>query len=131
MHVDARDYSHNDIGNLIRVYAKIEPALLKCIAKSRRTNHYCEPCGEQMLERLANGGHLASEKKTALCVYGNEHKNLSAAKRDKYDDARYSALNLHSWIYRGSVECRLHHGTCGQAKGPRVGSAMGIDPGLR
>jgi len=49
---------------------------------------------------------------------------LRSVKRNKYgrvhedggrppmtdDAARYSALNLHSWFYRGSVEFRHHHG---------------------
>ncbi len=29
----------------------------------------------------------------------------------KYNDSRYNALNIHSWLYRGSIECRMHHGT--------------------
>lgn len=32
-------------------------------------------------------------------------------KRDKYNNARYKACNLHSWLYRGTVELRLPSGT--------------------
>ncbi len=42
-------------------------------------------------------------------MYGAETKR--PPRRNKFDGARYHALNLHSWFYRGTIECRLHTGT--------------------
>lgn len=38
-------------------------------------------------------------------------RNFKDQKRDKHGANRYNALNLVSWFYRGSVECRLFPGT--------------------
>ena len=35
---------------------------------------------------------------------------------DKYNDARYSGLNMHSRYYHGSLEFRLHSGTLNSRK---------------
>lgn len=36
---------------------------------------------------------------------------LASVKQNKYASARYNACNLHSWVYRGTVELRLPSGT--------------------
>ena len=35
---------------------------------------------------------------------------------DKYNDARYCGLNIHSRYYHGSIEFRLHSGTLNKTK---------------
>lgn len=36
---------------------------------------------------------------------------LMERKRRKYDGTRYNALNVHSYFFRGTIECRMHPGT--------------------
>ena len=111
VHVDARDFDFYAVQRLIEVYARIEDALFSIVAPSRRDNHYCERCGERYLRNSALGGDPAD--KFAKAIYGQSADDsvVQIAKRTKYHDARYAALNLHSWNFRGTVECRLHQGT--------------------
>jgi hypothetical protein len=111
VHVDARDFTWIEIGNLIRVYAKIESALFSVVSRSRRDNRFCKQCGMMFLDRLDGATHGSDDAKAARTIYDSGPSKIASAKRDKYDNARYTALNLHSWVYRGTVECRLHQGT--------------------
>lgn len=123
VHVDARDFNFWDVRRLILVYAKIESALYDCVPQSRRTSQYCEPCAEKYLGALGNTPKLL-KKGVVECLYPNlkystgrdrksDYKN---ARGDKYQRARYNALNIHSWLYRGTVECRMAAGTCNADK---------------
>lgn len=121
VHIDARDLNFFDIARLIRLYARIEPALFKCVAKSRRTaprdgsTWYCAKCGDDYLASL-NANSSDVEEGIARGVYKESKASIERRKRSKYDSARYAALNLHSWLHRGTVECRLHHGTINASK---------------
>ena len=42
-------------------------------------------------------------------IYGTATPN--GQEKQKYNGARYAAMNLHSWQYRGTVECRMFAGT--------------------
>lgn len=131
VHVDARDYTYMDLLRLVKVYARIELALFMSVPRSRRSNYYCQPCGSMYLNR-GIGAFLAPKAKRKAAwearklavhaTYGadvstvatqNAHKARAA---QKYDGARYAALNLHSWFYRGTVELRLAAGTTNAEK---------------
>lgn len=52
-----------------------------------------------------------------LWYENNEYLKASGArKRYKYDNTRYSGINLHSVFYRGSLEVRMHNGTLSPEK---------------
>lgn len=115
VHIDARDYSYYDVRKLIKLYARIEPALFAMVPPSRQNNHYCAPCGTQYLHAIEHA-HATKDTKKGLWkgLYGSEldrDDTKAVRARNKYDCARYHALNLHSWVYRGTIECRLHAGT--------------------
>lgn len=115
VHVDARDYNFAAMQRLIEVYALIEDALFSIVPKSRRHNDYCTRCGQKFLECSQNG--TDPEDKVVKATYGKDaHKSVMAEQKylkypSGYGRTRYSALNLHSWNFRGTLECRLHHGT--------------------
>ncbi len=132
VHIDARDYTYYDMRRLLLLYAKIEPALYRIVAPSRRTNHYCVPCGPMYKEAIMKSASPKETKKNLYrAVYATTpspelHKGKDdkegnragrhGATRRKYHSCgtnvgRYAALNIHSWFYRGTVECRMHHGT--------------------
>lgn len=119
VHIDARDFSHWDLRKLVKLYARVEDALFSLVSPSRQDNHYCEKCGPDMAEKLAN---KSPRDRLAVyrSVYGRNGKirkgEIEGKKHDKYNSVRYAALNLHSWFYRGTVECRLHHGTADPKK---------------
>jgi len=115
VHIDARDYDFVALHRLIEVYALIENALFSVVSLSRRDNEYCTRCGQIFLESSRDG--TDPEDKTAKAVYGRyaNRDDFQKAKSLKcpvgYGRIRYSALNLHSWNFRGILECRLHQGT--------------------
>jgi hypothetical protein len=108
VHVDARDFTYWDIRRLILLYAKVEDALFAIVPPSRRTSSYCERCSARYLTRLADPKDTRS--KIVQNIYKGDPDTRNHRK-SKYDHARYAALNLHSWFYRGTVECRLAAGT--------------------
>jgi hypothetical protein len=119
VHLDARDFTYWEVRKLILLYAKIENALFAMVPSSRRSSSYCERCAEQYVGALRKGKIADTRKSIARGVYlgsldergRKEDRGTKYLKKNKYADARYRALNLHSWFYRGTVECRLHTGT--------------------
>lgn len=103
IHVDARDLTYEDIKALIALYKSIERGLFLTQPKERRKSEYCLPCGDI----------YSKESDLDYAVYSKEHskERIEEMKKNKYATARYFALNLHSWFYRGTVESRLHTGT--------------------
>lgn len=122
VHIDASDFRFYDMRRLVMLYAKLEPALFAMMPSKRRTSTFCEPCGDIYVNGL-NGEHKSKEAKAMLIsnVYrGTGSDYTGSAFKDirdtKWGSARYRALNIHSWIYRGTVECRLHGGTVSARK---------------
>ncbi len=118
VHIDARDFSYYDIRRLVRVYARIEYALFDMVPGRRRTGTYSKPCGRIYLDAIEGAaglvprGHKMLKKSVFETLYpGNSERSYCSARRRKYESARYYALNLHSWLLRGTVECRLFNGT--------------------
>ncbi len=112
VHLDARDFNFHDISRLIKVYAAIEPALFNMVPASRRASRFALRCAdhyEQALSRDALKEHKAIKEKVVVGTYGEA--NSTTRRKRKYDTARYNALNLHSWFYRGTIEYRLFNGT--------------------
>jgi hypothetical protein len=95
---------------LVFLYAKVENALFGMTSPGRRDIHYCAPCGEKLKSRLlASKSPSASKKALLTNLYGRT--NTRRIRDRKYVDARYAALNVHSWLFRGTLENRIHHGT--------------------
>ena len=111
VHVNAKDFNYYDLRKLAYLYAKVEDALFSVVAPSRKQSRFCYPCGDKYVHDLDR--HTVpkdNENKIQENVYGRK-VNVSQIKRNKYEQARYNALNIHSWFYRGSIECRMHQGT--------------------
>lgn len=115
VHLDARDFNFYDIRRLVKIYSAIEPTLFEMVPASRRLSHYCVRCGDMYTAAIQSGKLPHSKLKEAVVygVYGDRESTVH--RKHKYPDdlrrARYNALNLHSWFYRGTVECRLLEGT--------------------
>ncbi len=111
LHIDARDYNFYDIAKLIKVYAVIEPIFFGMVPVKRTKSKYCLPCGDVYKKALESNG--SNYLGTKLQVIQNTYKdyNSNESRKTKYNNARYNALNLHSWFYRGTIEFRLMPGT--------------------
>ena len=121
-HIGAQDFAWEDIHRLTVVYRAVEDALFGILPENRRSNRYCVPCKSSL--RYIQFRNFPRRIRRALY----EDRGASAADYDaqrvskkpykamdgrigKYERVRYSALNLHSFFYRGTIEFRHHHGT--------------------
>lgn len=130
-HVDARDFGWLDLFKLCKLYAKVEAALFQIVSPSRRGNRYCIATASiynfadfktfkaDILESLYNWRPTAKKRVCGLDYGGaKSHKhahgscNVFSERKEKYNHARYRALNIHSFFYRGTVEFRHHQGSC-------------------
>jgi hypothetical protein len=113
VHVDASDMGWWSVGKLIRLYAKLEPALFGIVEARRAKSTYCIPCGTKFMAGIENPASVKDVKeKVLLDQYGRSSgKAVLKQQGNKYHSARYNALNLHSWFLRGTVEFRHHHGS--------------------
>ena len=119
VHVDARDCSYYDIRRLVQVYAAIEDTLFAMVPPARRTARFCLPCAQRYLATIGDGRlpYKAAKEKVIQGIYGRGTLESEAGseaqklRKKKYLPARYAAVNLHSWMYRGTIECRMFGGT--------------------
>jgi hypothetical protein len=119
VHVDARDFNYYDLRRLARAYAAIEPALFKMVPNSRRNSRFAKRCGMEYLDAMRWGKFPYSQVKADILkstyrlkkIDRQSGASLKKLKKSKYQDARYAALNIHSWFFRGTIECRLFNGT--------------------
>jgi Putative amidoligase enzyme len=149
-HIAAPDYSYFDLFKLCRLYASIENGLFELVAPSRRHNHrYTLKCasaytfthystfkadiiralyGSDATEKIRD---YASKLKPRTSYHRG--KQRLSGKTQKYGDARYNALNLHSFFYRGTIEFRHHQGTTNSVKATNWGMVCAaiVDAGTR
>jgi putative amidoligase enzyme len=137
LHIDARDYTHTDLRRLLILYSKIEPALIytQDAARVLKEKSHCFPCGKKyavpelidvkrMEPRYYQLGDDARNYSKALrhtlteVVYDKkvERPPLYSRGNNRSIKARYDALNVHSWYFRRTIECRLHAGTISARK---------------
>lgn len=119
VHLDARDFNYCDLHRLIRIYTAIEPALFAMVPGYRSNSIYSIPCADK-LENVVNSyrdknktlSHIQLKAGIVSAVYGKNNTSARTIKRGTgYGTGRYYALNLHSWFFRGTIECRLFDGT--------------------
>ncbi len=117
IHVDARDFTFYDMRKLAYLYEKTEDGFFSIIAPSRKTSRFCKPCGKSYVKDLDNNVIPKDNEKTLIKnVYGHEDKIANLRAGGKYQEARYAAMNFHSWIFRGTIENRMHQGTVSAKK---------------
>lgn len=127
VHVDCRDYGYQELQRFIRLYHIFEPALFAAVDYRRKTSAFCYPCGTMYNNKFVVGVKPETKilKKAIIeSVYGDTSltnraptvPNFHAFSNDHYgrvhgerNIARYSAINLHSYFLRGTVEFRMHH----------------------
>jgi hypothetical protein len=119
VHVDGRDVDYYEIRRLIRVYAAVEMALFAMVSPNRikgyvdengKLHQYCQPCGAKYVAAI-EGGTLPYEKVKADVITSiYDVPSTQDVKKTKWHPARYNALNLHSWFYRGTIEFRMFDG---------------------
>lgn len=116
VHVDCRDFNYYDMRRLVQIYYVLENGLFALCQRRRHNGQYSKLCGESYYKAIKTAKQPKEFKKKFLqSVYGGEGNgrefSRSVLQQSKYNGARYNAMNLHSWMYRGTVENRMFHGT--------------------
>lgn len=113
VHVDARDIDWFSMRKLVLLYESVEPGLFAIVAQSRQSNRYCRRVGDVYTSQLVTCHTRATSKAKLLENIYNEKpgRAIVGKKQNKYESARYYALNLHSKLHQESVEFRHSHST--------------------
>ena len=97
VHHDARDFTLNGLKNVAKLWLKLEGAMGKLVAPSRRAgNMYLKP---------------NSTNKAAKVEAINKANSVSDLLHGFQSSDRYYAFNLMSYLRHGTAEVRLHGGT--------------------
>ena len=120
-----------DLRRICLVYVACEPALFRLChprrqAPSPNGQNYCRPWGQILADTVlswdkpkdARKGLFGQiykdvlEKNWSGRVVQRTLKEVSPhVRRSKYGEHRYKALNLHSYVFRGTLEFRHFHGS--------------------
>lgn len=112
VHVDARDLRHHDMRRVLMLYLSVQDALYAMQPPSRRAaGSMCAPLNPATWDpRAWPASPSGSRDKMLASMYG-EKKQARYSRREKYASIRYHGINVHSWLYRGTLEFRMHSGT--------------------
>lgn len=121
VHLDASDIKENPkkLAQLLRAYYSVEDILYSVNPPSRWNNDYCIPISKRY---VFNDFRANMKLDDFECMWYGVKENFSlritkdknyikSLKKNHYTNTKYSALNLHSTNYRGTVEFRHHAGT--------------------
>ena len=130
VHVDCRDYGYQEVQRFVKVYSVLESALFAAMHRSRLDSEFCFPCGSYFTNTFIKGikPDTPSLKKALIpTIYGvgaltrgtslgGSRPQFHVYRQDHYgrvdrerNTLRYSAVNLHSYFLRGTIEFRMHH----------------------
>lgn len=104
VHIDATDLDWKDLVSIAIVTQKLENYIYAMLPKSRRKVNWSKPINisKDFLKSVESHEDFISEWYNSL---GSSPSN------DKYNEARYTGLNLHARYYLGTIEFRYHSGT--------------------
>jgi len=111
VHASGEDFTWYDLRRMAFVWSKVEPVLQRMVPADRsRPQGYSRPCGGLLVNGL---NELTAPQLSKAQLIQNIFDNRMQAKfkTNKYHDHRYGALNLASWVFRRTFECRLAPGT--------------------
>jgi len=111
IHFNSLDYSAKEVAYIGIVYKRLEGLIKQIMPPSRQDSRWCKDFGDVISYKSLRS--IDSEQELVDLYYEGMDSQPST---EKYNDARYCALNLHSRYYHGTLEFRLHSGTTNKAK---------------
>lgn len=114
VHIDARDFKNNSakLARVLRTVYAVEDLLLSMMPSSRWDNHFCLRLSHQYSFNDF-GKNMKLEMFESKWYKTISKSDIDCYKTQKHDGkgTRYCGLNLHSTMYRGTIEFRYHSGT--------------------
>ncbi len=114
VHVDGRDFNAWSARRLLVMYERLKPQIYKLVLPERAKVNYSlmgEKRTEWVSKLISQPTSSLIRKQIVESVYKVADQSSVPRRASKYDSARYTGLNLHSWFHRGTFEWRMHHGT--------------------
>ena len=107
LHVDASRHTAQSLKNLLSIVYSKEEMLFKAFqVREDRIERWCKPVRGSVVSGARSKPHLTMEQLETIWYAEFSHNT-----HEHYNYSRYSALNLHSVFYRGTVEFRLFNST--------------------
>ena len=109
VHFNSLDLNAKQVSHVAIVYSYFEEILKGMMPNSRQDSNWCKdfPIPIRVMRQIPDEEHLIE-------TYYDYMDSSPTA--EKYNDARYCGLNIHSRYYHGSLEFRLHSGTLNKTK---------------
>lgn len=96
-------------------YHVYEPVILSFLPKGRRNNQFCKPL--QDVSKLGSVTNAKTLRQLEAHWYREDRPRwIDERKKHKYDDTRYTGVNLHSLLGHKHLEIRYHSGTLNSVK---------------
>ena len=109
VHFNSTDMSAREVAHVGIVYGRLQKQIKSMMPKSRQDSNWCKDFD------ISKDTLLRINSESGLIDTYYDYMD-SEPSSDKYNDARYSALNIHSRYYHGTIEFRLHSGTINKEK---------------
>jgi hypothetical protein len=109
VHFDSTNLNARQVAHIGIVYSKYQHLLKDMMPPSRQSSRWCKDFSMNV-DTLRN---IDTEEELIEEYYESMNCRPST---EKYNDARYCGLNLHSRYFHGSLEFRLHSGTLSKTK---------------
>lgn len=104
IHIDAADYTPQQIKNLVNLWSSKEDYLWEALQVSSDRSNYCKKINRDFVKQL-NTKNPRTMDKIAELWYAETYYSRDA----HYNPTRYHALNLHSFFQHGHYEIRAYN----------------------
>ncbi|MCR5540443.1 MAG: amidoligase family protein [Ruminococcus sp.] len=101
IHIDAADYTPQQIRNLVNLWSSKEDFLWDALQVSSARSNYCKKINRTFVEQLNR-----KKPKTLDRISDLWYAETSNSRYNHYNPTRYHALNLHSFFQHGHYEIR-------------------------
>lgn len=116
VHVSAGNVDIYSLRKVLILYHYLEPTMYDLVAKRRWESEYAHPLPESILTYVIRERKPRNWNRALLSkIYAVDPRYSREQKVKKYVSSRYTALNIHSFFYRGTLEFRLHESTLNSA----------------
>lgn len=109
VHVDANDLNARQVANVGRFMFKFEDVIYRIASsgweriRPNGVGNYCKPLAADLVAKLTK---VRDKNDFYKAWYGSVQNGEFNANRQGHG-SRYNGLNLHSWVYRGTIEFRV------------------------
>lgn len=101
IHIDASDYTPQQIRNLVNLWSSKEDYLWDALQVSSERSNYCRKINREFVEQLNR-----RKPKSMDIIKKLWYAETSSSPNAHYNPTRYHALNLHSFFQQGHYEIR-------------------------